>query len=79
MSKSQIVRELVLYQPGYIMKAGRDRRKFAKELCEALEFWSLEEMNNFVDEMRGLSFANPVDRQTFLQFLSCWIGLEVAA
>lgn len=75
MHRAALAREVVNHQPSNVLRTAGSRKKFGRELCEALQFWSFEEMQSFVEEMRGLNFRQSEDRQLFVQFLSTWIGI----
>jgi len=75
-NSAEIARELIFHQPPSILRSAQSRKKFSRELCEALEYWSCEEISFFVDEMRGLNFSTSADRETFLSFLFVWFPLE---
>ena len=75
MHRAALAREVVNHQPSNVLRTAGSRKKFGRELCEALQFWSFEEMQSFVEEMRGLNFRLVEDRQLFVQFLSSWIGI----
>ena len=73
---ADIARELILHQPPTILRSVQSRKKFSRDLCDALQFWSCEEVSFFVDEMRGLNFSSPSDRETFLSLLFMWLNVE---
>ena len=74
-NKAAIASELINLQPPSILRSAQTRKKFARELCDALQYWSCEEVSYFVDEMRGLNFSAKSDRQLFLQFLFKWLPI----
>ena len=66
---------------GFVKSLGRNalrghasRREVARNLVELTNFWSLREMESFLEEMSGLSFTSDEDRQLFIQFFESWIG-----
>lgn len=76
MSRSLIAQELINLQDRHVMRRTGTRHKFGMDLCAALDFWSVEEMINFVHEMSGLSFVHDADRKMFFDFLNKWMHLE---
>ena len=66
-TKLQIVRELVKHAPKDALANHKKRRAFALQLAAALNTWE-DFTLTFVEEMAGLSFRNPEDRETFIQF-----------
>ena len=66
-TKLQIVRELVKHAPKDALANHKKRRTFALQLAAALNTWD-DFTITFVEEMAGLSFRNPEDRETFILF-----------
>jgi len=55
------------------LKNAKNRKIFAKNLCNLLHYGNLAQMLAFVEEMRGLNFYRSEDRAVFCEFVFCWI------
>jgi hypothetical protein len=66
-TKLEIVRELVKQAPKDALSNHKKRRAFALHMSKALGIWDSFTVP-FVEEMAGLSFRSPEDRELFIQF-----------
>jgi hypothetical protein len=58
------------------LKNTASRAKFAKKLQHFSGYWDLQDLNQFVQEMRGLDLRHEEDVEVFCQFLLLWIAEE---
>ena len=66
-TKLEIVRKMVQHAPKDTLSNHKKRRAFALQLAKALDIWDSFTIP-FVEEMAGLSFRSPEDRELFIQF-----------
>lgn len=52
----------------HFLRRKESRRIFARELATFISYWSFQEMENFISEMKGLDLAKQEDRQVFYLF-----------
>jgi hypothetical protein len=66
--KLALAKEIVFSADRYVLKSAKSRKQFAKFLASSCNLWEPNTIE-FVEEMRGLSFTLPEDRQSFVDFL----------
>lgn len=50
------------------MRRQSSRKYFARTLADYIYYWNYQEIENFVNEMKGLNLSKHEDRQIFFQF-----------
>jgi len=76
MESGAAVRQHIASCSSKSMKTAASRKMLARRLCDLVGYSNLEEMLQFVQEMRGLDFYRSEDRALFCDFFYCWF-LEV--
>ena len=63
------IKELISNNP-HLMRRRESRRVFARSLADLFFYWSYQDMESFIEEMRGLDLHKAEDVQVFLEFFS---------
>lgn len=76
MASSTVVRDFVNSCSSKVMKNAANRKNFAAKLTELTNFYSLDAVHEFVEEMRGLDFYRSEDRAFFSNMFFSWVKEE---
>jgi len=59
------------------LRIGKARVLLATDLAQFVNYWSLQDMQYFVEEMRGLDLSKSEDRDLFCHFFCLWFKEEM--